>query len=119
MLPFQVGGGDVIEDQGGALKVASGQRFLDPGLPLPEPVQHVEHLVAGDGTEVEQDPEAAVGGIGGESPGGGQLGAGVDEAGDEGGQGQVALAAGGAVKDAGKAELGGQAEQDCNVAVGP
>ena len=98
--------------------MASGQRFLDPGLPLPEPVEHVEHLVAGDGAEAEQDSEAGVGGIGGESPGGGQLGGGMDEAGDEGGQGQVALAARGAVEDAGQAELGGQAEQGGHVAMG-
>ena len=116
-LPFQVGGGDVVEDQGGALEVAAGQAFLDPGLPLPEPVEHVEHLVAGDGPEAEQEAEAAVGGIGGEPPGGGELGGGVDEAGDEGGQGQVPLAAGGTVEDAGQAELGGQAEQSGDVAM--
>ena len=106
-LPFQIGGGDVVEDQGGAPEVAVGQAFLDPGLTLPEPV---EHLVAGDGPEAEQDAEAAVGGIGGQSPGGSELGSGVDEASDEGGQGQIPLAGGGAVEDAGKAELGGQAE---------
>ena len=41
----------------------------------------------------------------------------MDGAGDEGGQGQVPLAAGGAVEDAGKAALGGQAEQGGDLAV--
>jgi len=117
VLAFQVGGGDVVEDQGGAPEVAAGQAFLDPPLALPEPVQHVQHLVAGDRPEVEQDPETAVGGIGRQSPGGGELGGGVDEASDEGGQGQIPLAAGGAMEDAGQAELGGQAEQGGDVAV--
>ena len=93
------------------------RRFLDPPLALPEPVEHVQHLVAGDSSEAEQDAEAAVGGIGRQSPGGGELGGGVDEAGDEGGQGQIPLAAGGAMEDAGQAELCGQAEQGGDVAV--
>ena len=85
--------------------------MFDPGLAVAEPVEHVEQLVSRDAPEAEQDPEAAVGGLGGQGPGGGELRGRVDEACDGGGQCEVALAAGLSVEDAGKTELGRQAEQ--------
>ena len=118
VLSLEVGRGDVVEDQGGALEVPVGKALLDPGLPVAEPVEHVEHLVAGDAPEAEQDPEAAVGGLGRQFPGGGEFGGGVDEACDDGGESEVALAAGVATEDAGKAELGRQAELGRDMPVG-
>ena len=111
LLPLEVGRGHVVEDQGGVVKMPAGKTLFDPGLAVAEPVEHVEQLVSRDAPEAEQDPEAAVGGLGGQGPGGGELRGRVDEACDDGGQCEVALATGLSVEDAGKTELGRQAEQ--------
>ena len=44
----------------------SGEALLDPRLPPQQPVEHVEHFVAADGTEAEQGTEAAGGGLRGQ-----------------------------------------------------
>ena len=106
----------IVEDQGGALEVAVGQRFLDPGLALPEPVEHVEHLVAGDGPETERTPRLLPV-VSGDSPRA-VASLAMDEAGMRAARARTRLAAGLAVEDAGKAELGGQAEQGGDMAMG-
>ena len=56
--PLQIAGRDIVEQQGGALEMPSGEALLDPRLP---PQQPVEHVVAADGTEAEQGTAAAEG----------------------------------------------------------
>ncbi len=102
---LEVAGGDVVEEGGAALEVAVCEALLDPGLALPEPVEHVEDLVAVDGPEAEEGSEAGVGGLGGEAACGGEFGVGSEGACGNGGECQVAVAAGGAVEDAREAEL--------------
>ena len=101
--PLQIAGRDIVEQQGGALEIPSGEALLDPRLPPQQPVEHVEHFVAADGTEAEQGTEAAGGGLRGQAASGGELGAGLEHVGDYGGEGEVTPAAAGAVDD-----LGGQ-----------
>ena len=79
--PFQIAGGHVVEDQGVALEMPVREAPLDPGLAFEEPVEHVEHLVARDGSETDQGAEAGIGGLRGEAPGGGQPGIGRQHAG--------------------------------------
>ena len=55
----------------------------------------------------------------GEPPGGGELGVGGQHAGDDGGEGEVALAAAVAVQDALEAEGAASAEDGGDMAVGP
>ena len=117
--PLQVGGADVVQDQGGVLQMAAGQAGLDPALAPQQPVQHGQQLVAGDRAQAQQGAEAGIGGVGGEPPGGGQLGVGGEHARHDGGQGEVALAAGLAVQDALEAELAAAAQHGGDMAVGP
>ena len=91
--PLQIAGRDIVEQQGGALEIPSGEALLDPRLPPQQPVEHVEHFVAADGTEAEQGTEAAAGGLRGQAASGGELGAGLEHAGDYGGEGEVTPAA--------------------------
>ncbi len=65
--PLQIAGRDIVEQQGGALEMPSGEALLDPRLPPQQPVEHVEHFVAADGTEAEQGTEAAGGGLRGQA----------------------------------------------------
>ena len=117
--PFEVAGADVVEDQGGVAEVADGEAGLDPTLSSEQPVEEGEHFAAGDGAEAEQGAEAGVGGVGREPAGGGELGVGSEDAGDDGGEGEGALAAGLAVEGALEAELAAGAEDGGDVAVGP
>ena len=51
-LSFQLGGGDVVRNQGGVVDVAVGEAGFDPAPTGQQPVEHGEHLVAGYGFRV-------------------------------------------------------------------
>ena len=70
-----------------------------------------------DRTEAEQGAEAAGGGGGGEAPGGGELGEGLQDPGQDGGQREIAVAAALTVQGAFQTKLAGQAEEDGDMAV--
>ncbi len=116
--PLQIAGRDIVEQQGGALEMPSGEALLDPRLPPQQPVEHVEHFVAADGTEAEQGTEAAGGGLRGQAASGGELGAGLEYAGDYGGEGEVTPAAAGALQEALEAKLSADAEDGADMAMG-
>ena len=116
--PLQITGRDIVEQQGGALEMPSGEALLDPRLPPQQPVEHVEHFVAADGTEAEQGTEAAGGGLRGQAASGGELGAGLEHAGDYGGEGKVTPAAAGALQEALEAKLTADAEDGGDMAMG-
>ena len=117
-MPFEVGRGDVVEEERAVAEVAAGEAALDPALAAAQPVEHGEQFVAGDGAEAEQGAEGGGSGLGGEAAGGGELGGGVEDAGGDGGEGEVAGAGGGAVQDGGEAELVAEAEDGGDMAVG-
>ena len=96
----------------------SRQALLDPDLAANQPVEHREHLVAVDRTESEERAEAGGGGLGRQVPGGGELGSGIQHAGDDGGEGEVAVAAAVAVQETPQTELSAQAEESGDMAVG-
>ena len=116
--PLQIAGRDIVEQQGGALEMPSGEALLDPRLPPQQPVEHVEHFVAADGTEAEQGTVAAGGGLRGQAVSGGELGAGLEHAGDYGGEGEVTPAAAGALQEALEAKLTADAEDGGDMAMG-
>ena len=60
---LKVGTRHVVEDQGRILQVAPGQDPLDPALAPEQPVEHGEHLVAGDRPQGQQGTETAGGGL--------------------------------------------------------
>ncbi len=109
---------NVVKQKGSALQVPSGQALLDPDLASQQPVEHRQHLVAVDRTEVQEGAETAGGGRGGQSPGGGELGERLEHAGDDGGQREVAVAAALAVQDAVETETPGEAEKGRDMAMG-
>ncbi len=115
---LQIAGRDIVEQQGGALEMPSGEALLDPRLPPQQPVEHVEHFVAADGTEAEQGTEAAGGGLRGQAASGGELGAGLEYAGDYGGEGEVTPAAAAALQEALEAKLTADAEDGGDMAMG-
>ena len=90
---------------------------LDPALALEQPVEHVEQLVAGHGPELQQSAQAGVGRVRGEASGGGELGVGAEDAGDDGGEGQIVHAAGGLVQHAFEAQRPAGAEDSGDVAM--
>ena len=75
-------GRPVVQDQSlDARQVPVCEALRDPGLTLQQPVEHGQHLVAGNGAE----SEARRGGLQRQRPGGGELGGGIDDARDKGG----------------------------------
>ena len=117
---FQERAGNVVQDKGSAApEVAVGEALLDPGLALQQPVEHGQHLVAGDGAEPEHGPEAGGCGLRRQRPGGGELGGGIDDARDDGGDGEVPHAVRLAAEDADQADPAQGAEDGGDVAMGP
>ncbi|MDE0698700.1 MAG: recombinase family protein [Boseongicola sp.] len=110
---------DVVENQRvPALQVPVREAPLDPGLALQQPVEHVQHLVAGDGPEPEQGPEARRGGLRVQRPGRRQLGGGVDDAGDDGRHGEIPHAIRLPAQDADQAERPERSQHRRHMAVG-
>ena len=87
---LEVGGGEVVEDEGVVAEVLGGQPGLDGRLAGAEPVEGGVELVLLDLAEIEEGAEGGGGGLRGEGPGGGEFGAGGEEAGGDEGQGEVA-----------------------------
>ena len=90
MGSFHVGGGEVVEDEGVVFEVPAGETLFDAGLASEEPVHGVVELVLVDVAELEHFSEGGDGGLWVEGACGGELGAGVDDAGDDEGDGEIA-----------------------------
>ena len=97
--------------------MALGQRGLDGGLALQQPVQRGVEFVLIDLAETEHFAEAGGGGGGRKCPGGGQLGCGIEDPADEQGQNEVAAAIAVGAEDAVEADPAGGAESGGDVAV--
>ena len=112
--------GNIVQNKSiAAPEVAVGEALLDPGLALQQPVEHGQHLVAGDGAEIEHGPEAGGCGLRRQRPGGGELGGGIDDARDDGGDGEIPHAVRLAAEDADQADPAQGAEDGGDMAVGP
>ena len=117
--PLQERAGNIVKDMGiAAPEVPVGEALLDPGLALQQPVEHGQHLVAGDGPEIEYGPEAGRCGLGRQRPGGGELGGGIDDARDNGGDGEITHAVRLAVEDAHQAQGPERSQHRCHMSVG-
>ena len=116
--PLEIAGGDVIKQKCPALQVPSRQALLDPDLAAQQPVEHLKHLIAADRTEAEDGTEAAGGGLRRQAPGGGELEGGLEHSGDDGSEGEVAVAAAFPVQEAFETELAAETEEGGDMAMG-
>ena len=110
---FDVGGGHVGADEAALGEVLPGELGLDAGLALQEPVQGFVEVVWGEVPEWEGLAE----GVGVEAAGGGQLGAGLEDAGGDQGDGEVAEARGLGIEEGLQAEQAQGAEDGGDMAV--
>ena len=118
MGSFHVGGGEVVEDEGVFLEMASGEALFDAGLATEQPVHGVVEFVRIDIAEAEEFSEGGDGGFGGQGACGGEFGTGVDDAGDDEGDGEIAVPAGGAGDEGVEAESSEGSEDGGDVSVG-
>ena len=118
MGSFHVGGGEVVEDEGVFLEMAAGEALFDAGLAAEQPVHGVVEFVLIDLAEPQHLSEGGDGGFWGEGACGGELGAGVDDAGDDEGDGEIAVPAGGAGDEGVEPESSEGTEDGGDVPVG-
>ena len=97
--------------------MALGERGLDRGLALQQPVERGVELVLVDLAEAEHFAEAGGGGGGRQRTGGGELGGGFEDAADEQGEDEVTAAMAVGAEDTVEADLAGGAESGGDVAV--
>ena len=97
--------------------MAPGQRGLDRGLALQQPVQRGVELVLIDLAEAEHFAKARCGGGGRQRTGGGELGCGIEDAADQQGKDQVAAAIVTRAEDTVEADVAGDAERSGDMAV--
>ena len=94
---LEVAGGHVVQHESVLLQMASGQGVLDGLLAgTQEPVHGPVDLVFIDGTETQGRREGGECSLAGERPGGGQLGLGIDDPGDDQSDDQIPVPAAGA-----------------------
>ena len=99
-------------------QVPLGESLLDGGLPLDEPVHRRVQVMGVDVAEPEQLAQSGHGAVRSQPPGGGQLRARVDDAGDDESEDEVAKATGAAGDEGVQPELLEGAEDGGDVAVG-
>ncbi len=115
--PLHVARRHVVQHQRAVGEMALGQRGLDRGLALQQPVQRGVEFVLIDLTEAEQFAEARCGGGGRQRTGGGELGCGIEDAADQQGEDQVAAAIVIRAEDAVETDVARGAERSGDVAV--
>src|SRR5580658_7883206 len=91
---FEVSRGQVVENYSSIPKLAFGQFLLDAGLPFQQPVHGGVKLGFVNGVQCEQLAETAVKSIGVKAAGGGEFGGGIEDAGDDHRDDEIALTAG-------------------------
>ena len=87
---FEIGGGDVVEQQRAILQVAAGQLGFDERLLAAQPVERAIDLLGGELAEPQHLAQRMAGGGGVQHPRGRQLGRRLEQAGDDQGQCQIA-----------------------------
>ena len=98
--------------------MAAGEALFDAGLAAEQPVHGVVEFVLIDIAEAEEFSQGGDGGFGGQGACGGEFGAGVDDAGDDEGDGEIAVPAGGAGDEGVEAESSEGSEDGGDVPVG-
>ena len=116
-VSLEVTGSQVVQHEGVVVQMALCQALLDTALAAHQPVHRGVQLVFIDSPQVQHLAESGDGALRGEGAGGGELGAGVDDAGDDQGKDQVAQAAVGASDESMQVELLEGAEDGGDVAV--
>src|SRR5258705_1990309 len=77
-VSFEIGGGDIVEQQRAVLQVAAGQPGFDERLLAAQPVERAIDLLGGDLTEPQHLAQRMAGGSGIQHPHGRQLGRGLE-----------------------------------------
>jgi hypothetical protein len=88
--PFEIGRGDIIEQQRAIFQMAAGQRSFDEGLLAAEPIERGIDLLGGDTAEPQNLTQRMAGGGRVQHPRGRQLGRRLEQARDDQGQRQIA-----------------------------
>ena len=114
---FHVARRDVVEHQRAVAEMALGQRGLDGGLALQQPVQCGVEFVLVDIAEAEHFAEAAGGGGGRERPRGGEFCCRLEDASDQHGEHEIAVAIAVGAEDAVEPDLAGGTECGSDMAV--
>jgi len=99
MAAFEISGSQVIEHQAAVGKVAFGQLLLDARLPWQQPVHGLVEFSLVGGIDLEQLAETAVESVGVKTASGGEFGGRVEDAGEDHGEDEIALAAGTRIED--------------------
>ena len=89
---FEIGGGDVVEQQRAFLQMAVGQLGFDEGLLAAQPIERSIDLLGGDLAKPQHLAQRMAGRRGVQHPRGRQLGCRLDQACDDQGQRQIATA---------------------------
>ena len=115
---FKVSGADVVEDQRALGKMAFGESVFDFLLAQKQPIHGVIELGFLDGgVQTEHGRQRGGGGIGMKAAGSSEFGGGIEDAGDDDGDDQIALGATGAREDRFQKEAANSAESGGDVAV--
>ena len=115
---LEVSGGEVVENRGSILELALGQFPLDPGLPFQQPVHGGVKLGFVNEIQCEQLAEAAVKSIGVKATGGGEFRGGIEDAGDDHGDNEIAPPAGLGIENGLELKLPQGAENGGNMTMG-
>jgi hypothetical protein len=86
---FEIGGGDIVEQQRAVFQVAAGQQRFDKRLLAAQPVERGIDFLGGDAAEPQHLAQRMAGGGGIEHPRGRQLGRRLEQARDDQGQRQI------------------------------
>jgi hypothetical protein len=98
LAALEVGRRQIVEHQRSFTQMLFGERLLDARLAGEQPVHGLVEIVFIGGVEFQNFAQAGAGGFEAEAAGGGQFGAGVEQAGEDQGDGQIAAAVGGAIE---------------------
>ncbi len=99
MAAFEISRGQVIEHQAAVGELALGQLLLDARLSWQQPVHGLVEFGLIGGIDLEQLAETAAESVGVKSASGGEFGSRVEDAGDDHGEDEIAVAAGTRVED--------------------
>jgi hypothetical protein len=99
VAPFEVSGGQIIEHQATLGEMAFGQGLLDARLLREEPVHRLVKLDFIGGVQVEDLTETVVEGIAVKATSGSEFGSGLDDAGNDHGDDEIALSAWSGIED--------------------
>ena len=114
---LEVSGGQVVKHQGTVGELTFGEFLLDAGLLWKQPVHGLVEFGLIGGIQMERLAQTAAESVGVKTASRSQLGGGLDNAGDNHGDAQIALTAGNRIEDGVEVQVAQATERGRNVAV--